>query len=130
MNREMAVEFIPRVETAFALLRDWSAGLLSRFEQAELRTALQPLGQPIMELDPGVLEVIYRAQPDLRPEGRAPVTPLGAGCAWRGPKRDVGGAGSNEDGKAWPSAGGSCFADQLVLAFPAPLLYTHIQLFS
>jgi hypothetical protein len=49
------------------------------------------LGDINYELDFGVLEVLYRAHPDLRPSGMVPVTPLGAGCPVRASKQSADG---------------------------------------
>lgn len=80
MNREMAIEFTRRIEAAFALMGDVSGFIRPRLDQADFSKVMDAWGQIIMELDLGVLEVIYRAHPDLRPEGMPPVTPLGSGC--------------------------------------------------
>ncbi len=93
MDRETAIEFTKRIEAAFALMGGVSGFLQPLLDQADFRSVMDTWGQIIMELDLGVLEVIYRAHPDLRPEGMAPVTPLGAGCGWRRPNRNVDGAG-------------------------------------
>jgi len=78
MDRETAVEFAKRIEKVFAQLGWVIPFLRDRLEDEDLRVVAHAWGQIIAELDLGVLEVIYRAHPDLRPEGMVPVTPLGA----------------------------------------------------
>jgi hypothetical protein len=86
MDRETAAEFVKRIELAFAHLDESLEFLRPRLDDADLRAFGGLWGQIVSELDLGVLEVIYRAHPDLRPEGMTPVIPLGVG------------GGSGEDG--------------------------------
>jgi hypothetical protein len=79
MDRETAVEFVKRIELAFAHLGESAQLLRTRLDEDEFGAFADLYGRIISELDLGVLEVIYRAHPDLRPEGMTPVPPLAAG---------------------------------------------------
>jgi hypothetical protein len=79
MNREMAVVIVSRIEGAFGHMNEAIRFLQTRLDEEDLE-AFHGLWSPIVsELDLGVLEVIYRTFPDLRPEGIAPAPPLAAG---------------------------------------------------
>ncbi len=86
MDRETAVEFVKRIERAFACLDESLEFLRPRLDEEDLHAFGGLWRQIVSELDLGVLEVIYRAHPDLRPEGMTPVVPLGAG----GSREDAG----------------------------------------
>jgi hypothetical protein len=76
MDRETAVEFANRIERAFAHLDQSLQFLRTRLDEDDL-LAFADLWRPVVsELDLGVLEVIYRAHPDLRPQDMPPVPPL------------------------------------------------------
>jgi len=79
MDRETAIEFVKRIELAFARLDESLEFLRPRLDESDLHAFGGLWRQIVSELDLGVLEVIYRAHPDLRPEGMTPVVPLGAG---------------------------------------------------
>ena len=96
MDRETAIEFTERIEAAFVLMGGVSGFLKTRLDQADFNEVMDKWGEIILELDLGVLEVIYRAHPDLRPEGMTPVARLGVGSGWRGPKQ-TDGAEPDED---------------------------------
>jgi hypothetical protein len=77
---------VKRIELAFAGLDESLEFLRPRLDEADLQAFGGLWRQIVSELDLGVLEVIYRAHPDLRPEGMTPVVPLGAG----GSREDAG----------------------------------------
>jgi hypothetical protein len=79
MDRDTAVEFAKRIELAFSHLDESLQFLRTRLDGEDLQAFAELWRQVVSELDLGVLEVIYRAHPDLRPEGMTPVPPLGAG---------------------------------------------------
>ena len=81
MDRETAHEFQKRIELAFAEMGKLEVFLRPRLSKDDFRVFLDSFGEVICQLDLGILEVLYRAHPDLRPEGMRAVTPLGAGCA-------------------------------------------------
>jgi hypothetical protein len=79
MDRETAIEFVKRIELAFAHLDESLKFLRPRLDDDDMQAFGDLWGQIVSELDLGVLEVIYLAHPDLRPEDMAPVAPLGVG---------------------------------------------------
>ena len=79
VDRETAVEFVTRIESVFEQLGWVIPFLKDRLEDEDVAVVAEAWGKIIGDLDLGVLEVIYRAHPDLRPEGMVPVAPLGAG---------------------------------------------------
>ena len=81
MDRQTAVEFVTRIEAVFEQLGWVIPFLRDRLEEEDMQVLSDAWGKIIGELDLGVLEVIYRAHPDLRPEGMEPVAPLGEGGA-------------------------------------------------
>ena len=80
MDRRTAEEIAGRIENVFAAMDPLVSFLRERLEPDDLDAVREAFSRIIAELDLGVLEVIYRAHPDLRPEGMVPVTPLGSGC--------------------------------------------------
>jgi hypothetical protein len=80
MDREAASEFSRRIELVFTQIGVANELLRDRLTAGDFRQLADIWGRIIHELDFGILEVIYRAHPDLRPEGMVPVTPLGDGC--------------------------------------------------
>jgi len=80
MDRRTAEEIAGRIENVFAAMDPLVPFLRERLEPDDLDAVREAFSRIVAELDLGVLEVIYRAHPDLRPEGMVPVTPLGAGC--------------------------------------------------
>jgi hypothetical protein len=80
MDRETAIEFEKRIESAFRQMAEVIEFLRPRLGDGDYRTFGELWGSIICELDLGVLEVVYRAYPELRPEGISAVTPLGSGC--------------------------------------------------
>jgi hypothetical protein len=92
MDRETAIEFQKRIELVFKDMGPINEFLRPRLNADDFRTFAETWGNIICELDLGILEVIYRAYPDLRPNGMIPVTPLGAACGLRvsTQERDVG----------------------------------------
>jgi len=93
MDRDTAIEFEKRIELAFKQMEEISAFLRSRLDASDFRTFADLWGGVICDLDLGILEVVYRAYPDLRPNGMRPVTPLGEACAV-----DLSPAGQDRDG--------------------------------
>ena len=84
MDRALAEEFTKRIELAFAHMEQAAQLLRDRLDEDDLRAFAERWSQAIGELDLGVLELIYRAHPDLRPEGMTPTPPLSvieASCA-------------------------------------------------
>jgi hypothetical protein len=79
MDRGTAVEFAKRIELAFAHLDEGLRFLRPRLDDDDMQAFAELWRQVVSELDLGVLEVIYQAHPDLRPEGMTPVPPLAEG---------------------------------------------------
>ena len=79
MDRETAEDFVRRIENVFEQLGWVIPFLRDRLEDEDLATLSDAWAKIIGELDLGVLEVIYRAHPDLRPEGMPEAEPLGEG---------------------------------------------------
>lgn len=78
MNRETAIEFVKRIETAFTYLDESLQFLRTRLDDDDLSQIGELWREVVSELDLGVLEVIYRAHPDLRPPDMPPAPPLSA----------------------------------------------------
>lgn len=79
MDRETAIEFVKRIDLVFAEMSNAMRLVQTRLHEDDAQAFAASWSRIIGELDLGVLEVIYRAHPDLRPEGMAPVAPLSAG---------------------------------------------------
>ena len=79
IDRATAEEFVSRIEQVFAHMGALGRLARERLPQDELTAFADLWREIIRELDLGVLEVIYRAHPNLRPEDMAPAHPLGAG---------------------------------------------------
>jgi len=94
VDRDTAIEFTKRIEAVFVLMGGLGDFLKPRLDHDDFRHVMDKWGRIVMELDLGVLEVIYRAHPDLRPDGMTPVAPLGAEGASRKP-----GAEPDDDSK-------------------------------
>ena len=89
MDHDTAVEFEKRIGLVFQQMDKASEFLRSRLDRSDFRTFADAWGEIVCELDLGILEVIYRAHPDLRPDGMISVAPLGAGCRLYAPKPDA-----------------------------------------
>ena len=67
IGRETAIEFIKRIENAMKSIGDAGEALRPALAKDHFRTFAEAFGKAVSELDLGVLEVIYRCHPDLRP---------------------------------------------------------------
>jgi len=67
MDRETAIEFTRRIESAFKHMGTAIEFVKPHLDDSDLREFGDVWGSIVCELDLGVLEVIYRAYPDLRP---------------------------------------------------------------
>jgi hypothetical protein len=67
IGRDVAIEFIKRIEAAMKSLADVGEGLRPLLTKDQYRIFVDGFGAAIGELDLGVLEIIYRCHPDLRP---------------------------------------------------------------
>ena len=76
IGRETAIEFAKRVELAMSIFFSSTDALRPFMSKEQFRTCSQALGEAIAELDFGVLEIIYRCHPDLRPDGMKKVFTL------------------------------------------------------
>jgi hypothetical protein len=74
ISRETAIEIIKRIEAAFSRLSEAGKALHPILENDQYRIFARAFGAAIVELDLGVLEIVYRCYPDLRPTNmpRAP----------------------------------------------------------
>jgi hypothetical protein len=88
MDRETAIEFVKRIELAFAHMGEAGELVKSHVSEDALRKFSDMWGRAIIEIDLGVLEVIYRAHPDLRPAGMVATIPLGCLEAKRKPDHE------------------------------------------
>lgn len=68
IEREAAVEFDKRVNLALKYLFAAATELKNRIDPEHFQVYARALGHASRELDLGVLEPIYRAHPDLRPD--------------------------------------------------------------
>jgi hypothetical protein len=67
IGRDTAIEFIKRIDNAMKLLGQAGETLQPLLAEDHYRIFLDAFGLAIGELDLGVLEIIYRCHPDLRP---------------------------------------------------------------
>jgi hypothetical protein len=74
IGRDTAIEVIKRIEAAFSRLGEAGKALHPILENDQYRIFAEAFGAAIVELDLGVLEIVYRCHPDLRPTNmrRAP----------------------------------------------------------
>jgi hypothetical protein len=74
IGRDTALEFIKRIERAMRSLGEAGEALSAILAKDDFRVFAEALGAVVGELDLGVLEIIYRCHPDLRPSDM-PKTP-------------------------------------------------------
>ncbi|RDJ21602.1 hypothetical protein DWF00_24890 [Bosea caraganae] len=68
IDRETAVEFDKRINLALRYLFLAGNEVRGHIEREQSKALDRALGRACAELDSGVLELIYRAHPDLRPD--------------------------------------------------------------
>jgi hypothetical protein len=76
IGRDTATEFIKRIELAMNGLNKAGEALRPVLTEKHFRIFIDAFGAAIGELDLGVLEIIYRCHPDLRPAGMTKVSTL------------------------------------------------------
>lgn len=76
IGRDTAIEFIKRIELAMNGLNKAGEALRPVLTKGQFRIFVEAFGAAIGELDLGVLEIIYRCHPDLRPAGMTKVSTL------------------------------------------------------
>ena len=69
IERDTAIEFIKRINNAMKGLGEAGDALRPSLAKDQFRIFAAAFGAAVSELDLGVLEIIYRCHPDLRPEG-------------------------------------------------------------
>jgi hypothetical protein len=67
IGRDTALEFIKRIERAMGTLGEAGEALRAVLAKDDFRIFADAVGAIVGELDLGVLEIIYRCHPDLRP---------------------------------------------------------------
>ena len=67
IGRDTAIEFIKRIDNAMKSLSDAGEALRPSLAKDHFRIFAEAFGTAVSELDLGVLEIIYRRHPDLRP---------------------------------------------------------------
>jgi hypothetical protein len=74
MDRETAIDLEATITRVLSRLFDAAEALRPRLSKDEFRVLAEALTDATAELDLRILETIYRAYPDLRPEaGRPPI---------------------------------------------------------
>jgi hypothetical protein len=76
IGRDTAIEFIKRIELTMNGLGEAGEALRPVLTKEQFRIFATAFADAIGELDLGVLEIIYRCHPDLRPEGMTKVMTL------------------------------------------------------
>jgi hypothetical protein len=76
ISREIAVEFLKRIDLATKGLFDAGEALRGNLSQEHFRILAEALANALIELDLGIAEIIYRCHPDLRPEDCVAVATL------------------------------------------------------
>ena len=68
IGRDTAIEFIKRIDNAMKSLGDAGEALWPLLAKDHFRIFAEAFGAAVSELDLGVLEIVYRCHPDLRPD--------------------------------------------------------------
>jgi hypothetical protein len=76
IDRDTAVEFVKRINAATDYLMKTMDALKATISESDHRTVVAAILRADSDLDLGVLEIIYRCHPDLRPEGHTRVVTL------------------------------------------------------
>ena len=76
IGRDTAIEFVKRIDNAMKSLGDAGEALRPSLAKDHFRIFAEAFGAAVSELDLGVLEIIYRCHPDLRPSDMPRGRPL------------------------------------------------------